>query len=674
LDERSDIFSLGILFYLISTGHHPFLRDSSADVISAILSSDPPPVTDIKLEMPRHLGRVIRHCLEKDPSLRFHTALDVRNELEQLREEVSLGGAPNSSGSLFPIEPRSRTIPWRSLALAAATVVTILVGIMIVRGCTRPLADLKTIALLPFSNLTGDPANDHLGEVFSSGLMDRLSSIYGVQLVSRSEVAALVREGVSAAEIGRELGAGSVIEGEILREGPQMRVVVSLTDSATKFVLWSEPYTSSASAVYGLEDDAARDLESFLSIPLSARERRQLQTDRPALTRAYAHFVRGRRFLVPGLEDPRGAESAADNFRQAIRLHPEMTIARAALSEALWQLYHVDRDPEILERAREQALVALQEDKELPAAHVALARVERSSGEFDASINSLQAAARGHPNPDQVYRELAESYERVGELELAEDHYRTATSLDDNDWLNWNRLGALLFRLGRLEEARTAFETALGLAPEGIYRPLENLGTTYLYMAEFDQAIEIYEKIPGPLPYALHATNLATAYFFKGDMDKAVENFALAVELDPKEAELRRNHGDALLRIGDPEAAEAEYRNAVALMDEALAVTPDNRDLLRRRAMYRAKAGDCETAVSEADELNESPPKTASGGHEFAYIYSLCGTREAALSAVREAIELGVVPQLLAQEDEFVSLRNDPEFQALTQGDVARPN
>ena len=673
LDARSDIFSLGILLYWMSTGHHPFSRDNSADVISAILSANPPPVTELKEDTPRHLGRVIRHCLEKDPSHRFQTALDVRNELEGLQEEVSSGTAARSSESLFPVEPESRATLWRNLALAAATAVAILAAILVVRSCTKPLPDLETLAVLPFSNLTGDSAYDHLGEVFSSGLMDRLSNIYGVQLVSRSEVARLVQEGLSATEIGRRLEAGSVIEVEILREGPQMRVVVSLTDSATNFVLWTEPYESSSSGLPALEDATARDLESFLAIPLTASERRQLP-ERPELTRAYEHYVRGRRFLATGLEDPRGVESAADNFRQAIRLHPDLSIAHAALSESLWQLYHGDLDSENLEQARQQALLALEGDPNLPAAHVALARVQRSSGEIDASIESLQEAERDHPNPDQVYRELAGSYERVGEVEVAEDHYRTATSLDEEEWLSWNGLGVLLFRLGRLEEARHAFETAIRWAPDGIYRPLENLGTTYLYKADFDKALEVYERIPGPVAYAIHATNVATAYFFKGEMDKAVENFALAVELNPKDAYLRRNYGDVLLRTGSPEAAEAEYREAVALMNEQLAVSPDDPDLLGRRAMYRAKAGDCQTALSEADALRESSPRTASGGHDFAYIYALCGSRDQALVAVREAIELGVSPKLIVQEDEFAALREDPEFQALTRGSEGSPD
>ena len=669
IDTRSDIFSLGILLYWMSTGNHPFGRDSSADVVSAILTADPPTVTEIKDDMPRHLGRVIRRCLEKDPTHRYQAALDVRNELDGLQEEVSSGTAVVSSASLFPVEAPRKAALWRNLALAAVALVVILGGILLVRGWKAPAQDFKTLAILPFINLTGDPEYDHIGEVFVSGLMDRLSNLYGVQMVGRSEAASLARDG-----IGTRLDAGSVVEGEILREGPRQRVVVSLTDTATGLQLWSEPYTSSPSGLLDLVEDVARDLEAFLSIPLTGKERRLLDEDRPALTRAYAHYVRGRRFLAPGPEDPRGPEAAADNFRQAIRLHPEMAVARAALSEALWQLYHRDLDTSLLDQAEEQARHALEQDSDLPAARVALARVQRSSGRVDDSIASLDAAARDHPNPGQVYRELAESYERVGELEVAEDHYRRATALDESDWLSWNKLGALLAKLGRIDEAREAFENAARRAPESVSRPLENLGTLYLFEAEFDKAVETYERIPGPVPYALNATNLATAYFFIGDMDKALENFALAVELDPKDAGVRRNYGDVLLRIGDGEAAEAEYHQAVALMTEELAVSPEDPELLRRRAMYRAKAGDCEVSLSEVEALPASLPQTAFGAHDVAYIYALCGSREEALAAVRQAIESGIRPELLAQEDEFAALRDDPEFQALTQGSDASPD
>ena len=670
LDARSDIFSLGILLYWMSTGSHPFGRDTSVDVISAILTANPPPVTEIKEGIPRHLARVIRHCLEKEPSQRFQTALDVRNELVGLREEVSGGTAPVSSASLFPAEPRKRQNLWMSFAAIAALLFVAVGGFLWWRNRAPQPQDLRTLAVLPFANLTGDLENDHLGEVFSSGLMYKLSNLYGVQMVGRSEVARLSEEQVGASEIGERLHVGSVVEGEILDEAGRQRVVVRLTDTATGYVLWSEPYTAKPSELQWLQEDVARDLEALLSIPLSPKERHRLAEDPAALTRAYAHYVRGQGFLDQA-DNPSGPESAADNFRQAIRLHPAFAVARAGLSEALWQIYHRDLEPEDLEQSEEQARLALEQDPDLPAAHVALARVLRDTGQVSASIEALEEALSGHPNPDHAYRELADSYERIGELEEAERYLRTATALNEADWLNWNWLGALLAKLGRYDEARDAFQHAVDVAPDHIYRPLENLGTIYLFEADYEAAIETYERIPEPIPYALLASNMATAYFFQGDMDKAVEYFAMAVELDPMEAELRRNYGDVLLRLGDAAAAESEYRRAIALMDAELVVNPGNSDLQRRHAMYSAKAGDCELAVREAVTLQGGQPRTAFSAHDFAYVFALCGDRDLALGAVREAIDLGISPELLGQEDEFASLQDDPEFKALTGSNVS---
>ncbi len=203
----------------MSTGSHPFGRDTSADVISAILTANPPSVTEIKEDIPRHLGRVIRHCLEKDPSQRFQTALDVRNELvgaarggvqrhsyRQLgvpfpgraREEIEALAWPGAGGCIRGRDPG---------------------GASVVRSCASPPQDLKTLAVLPFANLTGDPENDHLGEVFSQRPDVRAvrslrrpdgGSIGGGEAQSRMQV--------GASEIGERLDVGSVVEGEILDE------------------------------------------------------------------------------------------------------------------------------------------------------------------------------------------------------------------------------------------------------------------------------------------------------------------------------------------------------------------------------------------------------------------------------------------------------------------------
>ena len=109
-------------------------------------------------------------------------------------------------------------------------------------------------------------------------------------------------------------------------------------------------------------------------------------------------------------------------------------------------------------------------------------------------------------------------------------------------------------------------------------------------------------------------------------------------------------------------------------MDAELAVTPGDGEFLRRRALYSAKAGDCDSAVPQATKLMATLPRAAHSAHQFAYVFALCGERDKTLAAMREAIELGISPKLMSQEDEFASLRDDPEFQALTRGGGVSPD
>ncbi len=670
VDPRADIFALGVVLYQMATGRHPFSKESSAEVISAILSETPPPVTEVNARLPRHLGRVIRHCLEKDPNQRLQTALDAKNELVELQEEVLKGEAVSSSESLFPVQPRARARPWLWVGLAVAVLVLLIAGYQIGKRPPPIGSDLTFLAVMPFANLTGDPELTYVSDGLSAGILNKVSGLGGLQVVSRAEAWSYRDQGLSPRQLGTRLGVGGVVDGDLQRDGEKLRASVNLTDAETGFLLWSHPYSTEKGNIFDLQNAIADDLATFLSIPLTAKERRRLARDPTASSQAYASYVRGQRFL-DDLDNPQAPSWAADNFRQALRLDPEFALAHVGLSEALWRMYHHDLEPELLDQAGSEAELALKQDPDLPAARVALARVYRSTGRHAASIEALEDALAGHPHPDQAYRELATSYERIGDFDEAERCLQAAVALDDTDWSNWNSLGVFLSGQGRYGDARRAFRKASEQAPPGVYRPLENQGTMSLYEGDFAGAIEIYEQIPGPPPYAVLASNMATAYYFLGDITKAARYFHLAVELDPKDAELRRNLGDVLLRQGLDSEAREQYLEAVALMDAELAISPGDLELVRRRTMYAAKAGQCENALAEGRRLASVLPETADNTWDLAYVFALCGDREEALAAVRAAIDAGVSPAALGEEDEFAALRNDPEFLALTNSQTA---
>jgi len=670
VDQRSDIFSLGTILYAMATGKHPFLADSSAEVISSILGHNPPEVSEIKQELPGYLSGVIRRCLEKDPEDRYPSARWLEDDLVKLRDGIDSGSWPQTVviSDTAKAKRRAIRVPRWAFALVAVAAVIVAGAMVISKVGSKPVAPLRALAVMPFANLTGDAEFDQLAEGVSAGLANRLRETQGLQVMGRSE-AWSIRDR-SPGDLAGDLGVGSVVDGEILKEGSRLETTVSLTDTATGMVLWSHTYSAQRGDIYGLQRIMVGDLATFLSIPLSEDDRWRLARDPQGTDQALDFYVTGRGFL-DRVDDLRGPDAAAENFRQALRLDPNFALARVGLSEALWEISLRDVDRAALEEAEDHAETAREIAPEMPEARLALARIYRTTGRHDAALTEVEAALADHPRADEVQRELGRSYERAGDLEAAERSLRAATSLRPDDWINWNVLGNFLANSGKYEEAGDAYRQAAEVAPPDIPMPREKLATYALQMGEIDAAIEIYESLPKPVRSPRLASNLATAYFFSDHPEKwerAEENYLLAVRLNPQDPMYQANLGDLYHRLEQTVEAQKRYQFACDQLEMQVADDPDDPQLLSDLAFYSAKANNCGRTMTMVPRLEELLPDTGPSAHMLAYIYALCGESDAAVEALTKAIALGESTELIRQEDEFRSLRNRSDFQALVGG------
>jgi len=711
LDHRSDIFSLGIVLSEMATGQRPFRGGSSAQIVSAILRDTPPPVTDLRAETPNHLARIIKHCLEKEPNDRFQTARDVHNELKQLREEIAAETAAEREATSRTIAPLVR--PRRSW-LAAAGLWALLagsVGVVAYFLASRtpdkssPTSIATTtptrLAILPLANLTGDPDQGYLAKGISTLLINQLSEISEISVLSHNYVGSYDTTPEGVRRLVRDSGIDAYVEGYIQGDGDSLRVYANLTDSSDGSVLSALDFEGTVAAVFDLQNRIVQAISQELSVVVSAASLERLNRRPTASETAFRHFLEGLTLLSLGPESGDAAR-AESLFRRALREDPDFAHAHWGLSQALLEGFYADAGPGFLQQAEEAARVAVRLDPEFHRAHITLATICREDGRLQEAIDQLESVSSEDLRPRRLFEELAITYDELGDLtrslenidralaqrsdsevylslgrsyaaagedDKALAYFEKAVADDSEMWLNHHELGVYHLDRGDFDQAEFSLRRARELAPEEAL-PLRNLARLELDRFNLEAALAIYETIPAVQLDASTASNLGTAYFYydaPGSLGKAEEYYLLAVRLRPGNFQLQANLGDLYVRQGRTGDALTQYAKALTLVEEQLEMLP-NRPLLQlKQPVYLAKLGRCSEAVPHAERLDSTLARNLKNLRSIAQAFALCGSSERAIDVLTQAIPLGYPFENMKQEDEFKSLHSNPRFQALAE-------
>ena len=523
------------------------------------------------------------------------------------------------------------------------------------------------LAVLPFSNQTGNAGSDHVGEALGAGLLADLGQITGLRLVAPVAV-----RGAGAEDVGveaRRLGAQLLLGGEIQDELGRLRINARIVEASSGVVMWSHVSRAESANLFHLQREIARGVTDFLSIPMSPAERRRLTQDGPSSLEAFARYVEGRRLMM--MEGP---ERAVDLFAQAVAGDPNFALALAALGEAQWTIYERTKAPERLRAAQEAVARARVLDAELPQTILVGMLVDASSGRLETGEQMDRALSR-HPRPAEASRLLSASYEVAGNLDDAERLLRSATALDPQDWFNWTWLGVFLLRHRDAYQALGALERADALAPPEVWQPHAYLGIAALQQGRYEDAIALLEDLPGPIVDAAAAANLATAYYYSQRPDKwerAEEHYRAALRLSPERAVYHGNLADLHAELGRTGEAIAGYRRAMELSRVETEANPGDRGARLHLALYAAKAEECPLALDQAREAWNQRPESSGELHEIALVFAVCRERGEALEALAVAVERGLPAEILSAEAELEWLREDPLFPRPEAADAPR--
>jgi non-specific serine/threonine protein kinase len=344
----------------MATGKLPFPGETSAVVFEAILNREPAPLGQLNSAMPDELGRILGKALEKDRSLRYQSATDLKTDLLRLKRDTESGGR-------------------RAADLADSR-----------GGAGERTAD-KSIAVLYFENLSGQKEDEYLRDGVTEDIITELSKIKGLKVFSRPTVLAFRDKPVTPVQIGQQLGAACVLTGSLRRAGSRLRITAQLVDAKTDFPLWSERYDRQMEDVFELQDEIARKIAEALRVTLSPQEQEALAARPTENLQAYDLFLRGRSYARSLTRQD--LEFALQMFQNAVTLDSGFALAHAAIATASVEFQlHYDPGETWIERAEAAGKTATGLGKDLPEVKVAQGWIRYARRDYAEAVRLAEDA------------------------------------------------------------------------------------------------------------------------------------------------------------------------------------------------------------------------------------------------------------------------------------------
>jgi serine/threonine protein kinase/tetratricopeptide (TPR) repeat protein len=669
-DGRADVFSLGVVFYEVLTGQHPFLAGSFIATTDRIRRETPASIRIFNRSVSEELEALVNKAMAKDAGQRYAGAQEL---LDALRA-VHGGLTPSGLSRVVPPRqtPPKRKIWLWAMTLIAASVLSAFVYRQVesrrggkLVGSSSPLQ----LAVLPFTPMADDPGS----RAFCNGLTEtvtakltQLTDNYPLQVVPTSEIRS---EGVTSVEQARKsFGVGLVLEGSLHGSGSQVRVTYTLVDAKTNRQVRAEMFDADASDAFAVEDRVVDGTLHMLGLSIQGNDRVVMAAHGTGDPSAYDQYLRGRGYLLD-YHKHENIDSAISAFNRALTLDPKYAEAYAGLGKAYWVGYEEgEGGSEWMEKARSACDQAVANSANLAEGHACLGNVYRRTGKYESAIAQFQKATALDPTSDEAFRGLADVYQKLNKPAEAEATFRKAISLRPQYWAGYSWVGFFYWNQGRYDDAAKAFKDVINLTPDN-FRGYSNLGGIYVLQGRYREAIPVLEKSLSIRPTVEVYDNLGNAYFSMREFSKAVTNFEAGLKLDKSSWLSWGNLGDAYYWAPGmrPQAANA-YHEAVRLTDERLRVDSGDARTWAFRATYQAMTDNKAEALSSIQKSLSLEPPSLGVQFRAALVYNHLGDSDRALQLLRKATASGLPANLLNDTPDFDHLRADPAFQAILRG------
>ena len=658
VDHRTDFFSLGIIYYQMATGRYPYGPDLGS-AMSKILQGSPDSVADVRTDLPRQLGRLVRHCLEKDPEQRIQSAKDLRTGLVDLERELAVSGRRRAAAAPAAEAPRARR-PVLLAILAAAAILAGAGGLLYDHfRAPPPPPSPRHLAVQETRVFPGDRGPEYLRLGVINLLRGQLARLRGVQLNG-----------------GEGPLPDLVVQVDARQTGEQVHLSARIVDSEGGAELGEDVFQGSTTDLFPLVQRAARsiahDIGDGLDLAIGYRPA-------PAPTRdAVAVDLYLQALAATGSGSaPADPARVHDLLDRALERDASFAPAHLLAGQTRLGQFINTRQNLLLTRAESDCRAAREADPELGPAYDCIANVLLQQGRALDAVEAFRRAIELDATHLSPHYGMRDAFLNLGLPETAEQVWKALIRVHPDSWAGYYSLGTYYQNSHRYEEALDQYRQALALAPRhpDLYA---YLGTVYFYLGRFEEATVALQDSIALRPSWDAYYDLGGIYYSLRRFGAAVSAFEKAVELADSRYQACHSRGRlgwALFWAPDRRReSRPQLAQAITLSAAQLEAEPGDSDTLILTALYQALAGDREASLRSLARALELRPNDA---HYF-YIAGLAlnhlGDADASLDWLQRAVRGGYSTAEVRTVVDLDNLHHDPRFQQLLrEADLSQP-
>jgi serine/threonine protein kinase/tetratricopeptide (TPR) repeat protein len=679
IDQRSDVWALGVILVQMITGSHPFVRPNTAAMTFAILNQ-PPAALDA---VPEAVRPLLYKALSKKPEHRHPNADELWKDLEFARAEITSTPAPveepTLSRAITPRElkkiienastPRWGASPARwpvRLVLVMITLALIAAAGVFLPAARERLAGLvyastdKHIAVLPFENIGNDPAYEPVARGLMDALTNELSNLEAAQkslwVVPASEVR---NHKVSdPASAFRDLGATMVVQGSIQRRGPAVSLTVVLIDAKRLRQIGSVELEDASGDLATVQNQAVSHLARMMRVKMSEDA---LVPAKGIAPNSYESYLKALGYLQR-YDKPGNIDLAITALNSAVETDARFALGYATLGEAYRLKYQTDHHPGWIDQAAANCRKAVEIDDRLPAVHVTLGYLNLTRARMDLALQEFQKALDINPRDATAVMGMAYVNEHLEHPAEAEANFKRAIALRPDYWDGYTALADFYDRHNRTKEAIAQYRHVLELTPDNP-EAYSNLGAEYIGTDDAAAEAALNKSVQLAPNYEAYS-NLGWLYITQKRWADAAQSLHQALALNDKDWRVWANLLLAYQWLNDRENGQAARAKTVSLLESFATLNPQEATVQSSLSTFYAEDKLDEKALAHADSALALAPKNPSVLGDLAETYEDLGDRKHALQYAQQSLKYGGTWIDLQRRRSLQSLLADPSFRS----------